>query len=271
MKRLLFLLSFILFFLVPDGVFAITPIPTQTSPTVAPTHGPTQAEKEQSLSQQIEKIKEKIAANVSKLHLVDNRGIIGTVAESTTTALSVNDIHGNIRFIDVDQLTKFASPSARNSSFGISDLTKGTTLSAIGKYNKDTKRLLARFITVITMPLYISGVITNIDRVNFTVSITTEKIGTQLIDIDSVTRMYSYDSTATETRSGFSKVELGERVFIVGYPNIKQKNRLSATRILLFPLLPANPHIRATIPITPTAAVLTPTLGPVKKQPTSIR
>src|SRR5260221_6373171 len=83
------------------------------SPTPAPN----------SLEQQISNLKDKIASRVAQLKLVDKRGIIGNVTDVTQNQITVSDVKGNTRYIDVDELTKFSSPSAK-SSFGISDITK---------------------------------------------------------------------------------------------------------------------------------------------------
>ena len=74
--------------------------------------------------------------------LVEKRGIIGTVTDSSDTQITVTDIAGNIRFVDVDELTKFYSSDSK--TFGISDIKNGMTIGVLGLYNKQSRRILAR-------------------------------------------------------------------------------------------------------------------------------
>src|SRR5579859_2417101 len=74
--------------------------------------------------EQINNLKERIASRVAQLNLVEKKGIIGTVSDVSETQLTITDMKGDNRIVDVDELTKFSSPSAK-STFGISDITKG--------------------------------------------------------------------------------------------------------------------------------------------------
>src|ERR1700704_3295 len=131
---------------------------TKTTPTVSPElsttaspSGKKNSDLMNKIDQQINSLKSRIASKVAQLNLVEKRGIIGTVTEASGTQIKLTDIQNNIRFVDVDELTKFSSPSAKD-TFGISDLTKGTLVGVIGNYNKDSQRILARFVDVVTFP-----------------------------------------------------------------------------------------------------------------------
>lgn len=208
---------------------------------VTPTATPTPSQPGNGLQQQISDLKDKIASRVAQLKLVDKRGIIGTVTDVAPTQITLSDIKGNTRFIDVDELTKFSSPSAK-SSFGISDITKGTTLGVLGLYNKESRRILARFVDVVIMPVYFSGAVTETDSKNFTVTVLTANKDTFSVDIENVTKTYAFDGS-TLSKSGFSKITTGERITVVGFADIKNAKHITGTRILLFPTLPIDPHI----------------------------
>jgi hypothetical protein len=66
-----------------------------------------------------------IASRVAQLKLVEKRGIIGVVTNTTNTQITVTDSQNNTRFIDVDELTKFSNPIARKdlSEYPISQTT----------------------------------------------------------------------------------------------------------------------------------------------------
>src|SRR2546423_2045460 len=121
------MLSIVSFILLPH-VFALTPTanPTGTNPTVS--------QKQDVLVNQINQLKEKIASRVAELNLVEKRGVIGTVSDVSANQISITDITGKTRYVDVDEITKFSSSQAKK-SFGLSDLTKGTRISVLGLYN----------------------------------------------------------------------------------------------------------------------------------------
>src|SRR5690348_9180787 len=127
----------------------MTSVFAATTPTPSPTP-------QNTLEQQISNLKDKIASRVAQLKLVDKRGIIGTVTDVNLTQITLTDSKGDTRFIDIDELTKFSSPSAK-SNFGISDITKGSILGVLGLYNRESRRILARFVDVIVLPAEISG------------------------------------------------------------------------------------------------------------------
>jgi len=120
-------------FLGPGAGAAATPTPTT-----------------ESLETQINDLKDKIASRVAELKLVEKKGIIGTVTDSSDTQITLSDLSTNIRFVDVDELTKFSSSLSK--SFGISDVEKGQTLGVLGLYNKQSRRILAREVNVLSKP-----------------------------------------------------------------------------------------------------------------------
>ena len=215
---------------------------------------------------QINSLKDRIASRVAQLNLVDKRGVIGTVTDVTETQLTVTDMSGNPRIIDVDELTQFSSPTAK-SSFGISDITKGTTIGIIGLYNKDSKRLLARWVDVLTLPKIYSGGILTIDTNAYTFTLATADNQTVAVDIESVTKTNSYTQTGGMVKSGFSKLTVGQRVFVVGFPSAKDPSLLVASRVILFPDLPINPKITLINPtsIAPIATGSGKKLQPITK------
>lgn len=254
MKKLfLYLLSIILLATAFSGTsFAtITPTPTSSAPSQAIT---TQ------IDDQINNLKDKIASKVAQLKLVEKRGIIGVVTDSNSTQITLKDRDGNIHFIDVDELTNFDSPSIKN--FGISDVTKNMTLGVLGLYNKESRRILARFITIDQSPTFIRGAVAAMDKTNFTLTVI-QNNGTQtIVEIEDVTKMTSYSTTGV-IKSGFSKIQLGQRVYVVGFPDKQNNKELIASRIIVFPNVPINPAIGTALPAlsVPTA---TPSATPSK-------
>jgi hypothetical protein len=148
----------------------------------------------------VDQIKDKVTDKVEKLNLVEKRGIVGSVESVSDNLVKINDINDKVRIIEVDELTKYSSEST---SFGFSDIEPGLKISAIGIYNKDSEKLLARFVNEITIPVFISGVITEKNEKDFTVVLSTEDEKKYSIDIENVTKTFLL-SDEELTKAGFS-------------------------------------------------------------------
>lgn len=229
--------------------FAVSPTPTDQSK-------PTEEAKVNSLNEQINNLKDKIASRVAQLNLVDKRGITGTVTEVKDTQVTLLDPQQKKRIIDIDEITKFSSPSAK-SSFGISDIEKGNVISIIGLYNKQTRRVLARFVEASVSPIFITGVISDTDADDFTISVLDNQGTITIVDIEKLTKTNTYTEEDDIVKSGFSKLSPGNRVVISGYADDKEKNRLTGIRILQLPEAPKNPGITFTTPESETTPKIT--------------
>ncbi|MEX2013036.1 MAG: hypothetical protein WD967_01390, partial [Candidatus Levyibacteriota bacterium] len=214
-------------------LFLVLLVPMSYAQTATPTAD---------LQGKAQKLLELVASDTARLNLTEKRGIIGTVTDTSSTQIKIEDVQGNTRFIDVDELTKFSSPDAKG-SFGISDIESGSTIGALGLYNKSSRRLLARFVNVMTIPQYVHGAVTIIDTENFAFNVETDTNKTLGIDVETVTKTNSYTLEEGLVRSGFSKITEGTNVVIVGYSDIKEANKILASFIFLFPDLPKNPAI----------------------------
>jgi hypothetical protein len=181
----------------------------------------------------LEQVANEIASKTAQLNLVEKRGIIGTVTDSSSTQITLSDLNGNIRFVDVDELTKFSSPTS--DSYGISDVTNGTLLGVLGLYNKQSQRILARDVSVQTaFPSVIYGTISDIDKTNFELTIAKENGQKIVIEIQDVTKTYAF-SAGTMAKSGFSKTQTGQTIVAIGFSDKQDSKKILGTRIILLP------------------------------------
>lgn len=185
-----------------------------------------------------------IASRVAQLKLVEKRGIIGKVTDVTSTQITIADIQNNTRFVDVDELTKFSNPAAKG-TYGISDITKDTTIGILGLYNKESRRILARFVNTITIPTIVHGGVAAIDDENFSLSITSEEGKQMTVDIENITRTFSYNSSEGYIRSGFSKIKKSYNILVSGLINSADGSRMTATRVTFFPEIPVSPKVNS--------------------------
>lgn len=227
MKKLitLFIIFSLIFLSTSSNVFAISPSP---KPTITTT--PSKAAISEKLNEQINQLKEKIASRVSELNLVEKRGMIGTVTEVSGSKITLKDIQGNTRFADVDEITKFQSAS--NKSFGLSDITNGTRISVLGLYNKQSKRILARFINMSVDPVFINGSISAIDSKNFFVTVMTTDQKKVKLDVQTSSKIYTYNKEDGLIKYGFSKLAVGDRIAAIGFPDKKDTTVIVPNRVI---------------------------------------
>jgi len=193
------------------------------------------------LSDQIDDLKNKIASKVAQLNLVEKRGIYGTVTDVSDTQVTLKTVSQNTRFVDVDELTKFSSDS--NDSFGISDIEKGMSLGVIGLYNKQSQRLQARVVEQEEpLPNFIYGAVFSIDLKDFTVTVAKENGAKNIIDIESITKTYSF-TDGKLVKAGFSKIKETMPIITVGFFDKQNKNKILGSRIFLFPEITASANI----------------------------
>lgn len=241
-----------------SDVFAQSPTSSSTiSPTKSVTKTPTPTPNKQDL--QIEKIKDLVASRVAELKLVDKRGFIGKVKSTSNTQIIITS-NGNEQNIDIDELTKF--DNANKSDFGISDIKKDDLISAIGLYNKQTEKLLARFIEIASnIPQNILGVVVEKNSSDYTIVVATPDGKKITVNIDSSTKTSLYEDSDTQ-KSGFTKIESGERVLVVGFFDKTNKEDLNASRIVRLPGLKVPEELKK---MAGSTSSKTPTPTPAKR------
>ncbi|MDP3940921.1 MAG: hypothetical protein Q8Q49_01285 [bacterium] len=231
---------------------------TLAAETATPSPSPKKSLPGDSLTKEITNLKEKIASRVAELKLVEKRGIVGIVTEVKDTEITLSDSKGNTRFVDVDELTKFTGSDSK-ATFGISDIKKDMSLAILGRYNKQSERLLARFVKQITLPKFLSGTITDIDKTGFSFSLKDASGKTIDIDVENVTKTQSYTKENGVVRSGFSKLFVGDSVVLSGFPDKKDPTRIVATRVLLLSDFTKKTEIESSPPTTRPSAKPTAT------------
>jgi hypothetical protein len=227
--------------LVVSLVFAQSPTATgNTTPTPKATATPASTTPKDT---QVEKIKDLVASRVAELKLVDKKGLVGYVKSTTNTQIVITDSHGKEIKIDIDELTKFTSPTDKE-TFGISDVKKGDLLSLIGLFNKQTERLLARFVEVASnIPQNIDGVVVAIDDDNFTIDVADAAGKVRKVNIETSTKTFVFEEGDT-VKSGFSKIETGERIIVVGFDDKNEKDQINASRITRLADIELSPELK---------------------------
>ncbi|HYM65229.1 MAG TPA: hypothetical protein VES68_01985 [Candidatus Sulfotelmatobacter sp.] len=245
----------IILFFITIFLFGVSEMNAASTPT------PTQSD----IKQQLDELKNNIASKVAQLNLVEKRGIIGTVTDSSDTQITLSDLNGNTRIVDVDEITKFSSSSSK--TFGISDIKKGTFLGILGLYNKESRRILARQVNEMSAkPKIIFGGISLIDNKNFELTVVKESGQKIVIEVTDLTKSSSFTSDSLE-KFGFSKMKETNTILAIGFPDKNDSNKLLATRIIILPDIDITSRINLSLP----EATITPSTGsgiklfPIKK------
>lgn len=201
--------------------------------------------------EKIQKIKDIVASKVAELKLVEKKGIIGSIKDVSGMQVTIIDVKGNTRKIDVDELTKFSFSD--KSSAGISDLEKGKSYSFVGIYNKESERLLARVIdSVSSIPVHFEGAILSVDSKNYQLTAVNEKGDKKTIDIQSSTKTSLGTNDGDLQKSGFSKLSENERVLAIGFWDKKDPNLLTSLRIIHFKDVPPSKQMQSHVAVPST-------------------
>lgn len=208
----------------------------------------------------LQKISNEIASKTAALNLIEKRGIIGNVTDFSDTQITLSDLNNNTRFVDVDELTKFSSPTS--DSFGISDIKKGMTLGILGLYNKQSRRILAREVNVLSLPnKIIYGAISQTDATNFELTIVKENGAKTIAEVENITKTYFY-SLGQLSKSGFSKITPPQTAIVIGISDKQDPNKIITSSIIVFPDISINPKINLSIQSEPS---IVPSTGSGRK------
>lgn len=212
----------------PNIIFA------QENDTTTATPSGNQIPESEEEIERVQRIKDIVASKVAELNLVEKRGIIATITESSNTKIKAVDNKNNDIEIDVDELTNF---DFEDEDFGISDLEVGLIYSFVGLYNKDSEKLLARFISQPnSIPDYLNGAISKINEADFQIDVVDAEGKTSTIDIEKSTGTMLIDDSGELKKSGFSSLVVGQKIIVVGFST--DEDTISSTRIIHFIQIP---------------------------------
>jgi len=118
--------------------------------------------------------------------------------------------------------------------------------SFIGIYNKDTRRLLARVISEsTTVPVNFEGVVTELNEDDFQVTVVDEEGTKKTVDIERSTKTSLYDEEGVLVKSGFSEIQLNDRIIVIGFTDEEDENLISASRIIHFQEIPPSKKMQS--------------------------
>lgn len=232
--------------LIGAPVMAATPTPTPKQDTVTGTPTPTS---------KIDDLKERLATKVAELRQTQKKAIFGTVTAVSVSTFTVETETTNYKLELTDDIAVVQTIKGKRTLLAHEDIEKDDTVAVLGEFDTGLDLLRARVVVIQAKPLdRISGTVTEIDRKNFTTTVTTDAGVAYLVDIEKSTATLTFDRQKGLVKGGFSKLETGHAVHVIGSAVAKADKRISAARLIdLGNLTGATPTPTPTPEITPTA------------------
>ena len=205
--------------------FAVTPVVFAQKNSTPSSASTTPAEK-------LDDLKDRLATKVAQLRTLQKKAIFGTVKDIGVSSVTIETKTSDIKIELVDEINVFQYVKGKRTKLTTEDLDKGDIVSVFGDFDASLDLLKAKVIFIQqALPIRSSGVISKIDTDNYTVTITTPDEKEYVIDIEKYTIVRAY-ANDTLTKGGFSKLETGSTIQVVGSANAKTENRMSASRII---------------------------------------
>ncbi|MCL4360563.1 hypothetical protein M1555_04940 [Patescibacteria group bacterium] len=211
--------------------------------------------------QQLETIKDRLATKVAELRHLEPMAIYGTVKDKSLTSATVETDTKDVKIELTDSIKVIEVIRGARTTLTLDDLSNKDTVTVFGSYDQTLDVLSASVIFLQgALPVHADGVITDIDKTNNTLTVRSPDGQSTVIDIETDTKTNTWTKDGGITKSGFSKVAVGDTLQIIATPEPKYQNRVSARRILdLGNLTSPTPTPRSTGEATPSSVTVSPT------------
>lgn len=235
----------LLLFIITTGLL-ITPVMHVIAQTDTPEASPT-------ISSKVDDLKERLATRVAELRQTAPKAIYGTVSAVTVTTLTVDTQQKAMKIELTDDIEVFQIIRGKRTTLSTDDIDKNDIVTVTGDYDATIDILKAHtiFIESTVKQIRVHGTISNINKSNNTFKITGVDGETYTIDVETTTKTNTWNDNALE-KTGFSKLEEGQFVSVLGNPDSKDESLINALRILHF-TMPGTVTPTPTLEATPTA------------------
>ena len=185
--------------------------------------------------EKVKQLKEKLATKVAELRENQTRGWNGEIAALSKTSFTLVTSSGEIkvRFDDDTLVYKLGSKKTEASS---KDLKNAQTVSVLGLYESEVKQQTAKVILLQTLPKFYTGKVTQVDKTQGTLTITTDKNVQIILDYEKTTTATEYDLGEKKLKkSGLSRIATNDTIQAWGYLNEDDVQKVRAVKIIRLP------------------------------------
>ncbi len=185
-------------------------------------------------SAQLEELKVRLATKVAELRSVVKRAMYGTVKSISLTSATVETKTNDIKIELTDDVYVSQILSGKRVSLDLEKLEAKDTVTVFGSYDETLDLLKAQYIFIesSTQISRISGTVANVDSEEFSLIVNTAEGQSITVDIEKTTKTTAWTANGGIAKAGFSKIAVGDTVHIVGSAVAKNKNHISASRVL---------------------------------------
>ncbi len=246
-------LSIIIFLAFPAMIFAATKPATPSATGVS-----------KEVQNKIDDLKERLATKVAELRKSTPRAIYGTVTQVSVSSITVDAAQKAYKIELTDSIKVAQLLKAKRTALTTDDISKNDVLTVFGDFDDTLDILQAKniFIEAAKLPVRLHGTIGEIDKKNNAFTLKGVDDASYKIDVESTTKNNAWANGKTD-KGGFSKLETGMFVTVVGMENPKEADRYSALRILTVKVDSAT--ATSSVSPTPTMEAASPSATPKTK------
>lgn len=205
------------------------------------------------ISSKVDDLKERLATRVAELRQTTSKAIYGTVSAVTVTTLSVDTQQKAMKIELTDDIEVIQIIRGKRTSLSTDDIDKNDIVTVTGDYDATIDILKARtiFIESTVKQIRVHGIINTVNKNNNSFTITGIDGEKYTIDVETTTKTNTWEDSEI-VKTGFSKLEEGQFVSVLGNPDTKDESFINALRILHFSM-PGTTTPTPTLEATPTA------------------
>lgn len=185
-------------------------------------------------SAQMEDLKARLATKVAELRTVVKRAMYGTVKSVSVTSAAIETKTKDIKIELTDDVTITQLISGKRTNLSIEDVEAKDNVTVFGTYDETLDLLKAQYIFIEStlIPIKFSGIVADVDKEDFVLTINTSEGKSITVDIENSTKTTAWTKEGGLVKGGFSKIAVGDTVHITGTPVAKKENNYRGLRIL---------------------------------------
>jgi hypothetical protein len=186
-----------------------------------------------SSQQKLDTLKDRLASAATQLKQSQKRAIYGTVKTTSVSTITVATKTNDIKIELTDSISVFQILKGKRTTLTTDQVTKGDVVVVFGDYDTNLDILKAQVIFIQgSVPERLSGTITAVSKINYTITITTPEGQSFIVDFETTTKNFNWTRDKGVQKAGFSQLVVGDTVHVLETPEPKIANRVSAIRIL---------------------------------------
>ncbi len=181
---------------------------------------------------QIEDLKERLATKVAELRQTQKKAVFGLVKAITVSTVTIETPTKDLKIDLPDEIVVYQTVNGKRTKLAASNIEKDDVVAIFGDHDTTLDLLTAKVVIIQSAaPSRISGTVSAIDKTDFTLTINSAQGESYIIDIETNTRTQMWTNGALE-RGGFSRINVGDVVHVIGTNVKNQETRVSARRLL---------------------------------------